>query len=508
VIGGTTVDGVVLKGLAIRDIPLPVKDIFAFVIPANFLQIILIFAVSFSVAFTLLPKLSDAALTLGLIDQPNKRKVHSCPKPLVGGIGMIIAVVFSSLLFIPLSRLAGVYAGIMLLSIIGFMDDYRDLSYRWKFIAQVVATILIMHYGKVVLQSFGNLLALGAIDLGSLSLPLTLFCTIGVMNALNMIDGLDGLAGGIALIAFASFSVLAHINHQREIVLLSVAFCGAVIAFLKYNRMGRLFMGDAGSLTIGFILAFLSIAITQTDQSLVPPVVPLLLLAVPIVDAVTTMTKRLLRGKSPFHADRTHFHHILLKFGFNQKRAVKIILGISCFLSIIALMGTIFRTPEYLLFLGFLSYCFFTVMLSHFVKSLYKLKLQFRRRNADIRNTNIKMKVAHILNRITKIKRRYARYLLSLPVACYRRRDRRAFSSTTIHIGLGGFSTVLPQSLLEGEKLTIDLYLRSDKQSPVSIGAKVVWLRRLNEGFLHGFRFTGMDKKQSSNLRWFLEGIA
>jgi UDP-GlcNAc:undecaprenyl-phosphate GlcNAc-1-phosphate transferase len=500
------VDGVVLKGIAIRDIPLPVKDIFAFVIPANLLQIILIFAVSFSVAFTLLPKLSDAALTMGLIDQPNKRKVHSCPKPLVGGIGMIIAVVFSSLLFIPLSRLPGVYAGVMLLSIVGFMDDYRDLSYWWKFIAQVVSTILIMHYGKVVLQSFGNLLALGAIDLGFLSLPLTLFCTIGVMNALNMIDGLDGLAGGIALVAFASFSVLAHINQQREIVLLSIAFCGAVIAFLKYNRMGRLFMGDAGSLTIGFILAFLSIAITQTDQSLVPPVAPLLLLAVPIVDAVTTMTKRLLRGKSPFHADRTHFHHILLKFGFNQKRVVKIILGISCFLSMIALMGTIFRIPEYLLFLVFLSYCIVAVFLSHFVKELYKIKLQFKGRCMVTRKGYIRMKIGQILENVTKIRRRYTRYLLSLPVACYWRKGGKSFSSTTVHLARGGFSTVLPHSLLEGEKLTIDLYL-GDSKYQVSADAEVVWSQVVHNGFLHGLKFTDIHKNHSSTLEYFLKGI-
>jgi UDP-GlcNAc:undecaprenyl-phosphate/decaprenyl-phosphate GlcNAc-1-phosphate transferase len=500
-------DRVILQGLATGDFSLLAKTLLH-AIPENLLHIILIFAVSFWVALFILPKLSDAALSMGLLDQPNKRKVHSCPKPLVGGIGMIMAVAFSSLLFIPPAHLIGVYAGIMLLGIVGFMDDFRELNHRWKFIAQICATVLIIYFGRNILKSFGDILPYGTIDLGILSLPLTLFCSIGVMNAMNMIDGLDGLAGGISLIALASFALLAYVNNQWDIMLFSIAFSGAVIAFLKYNWRARLFMGDAGSLTIGFTLAFLSIAITQTDQSLVPPIAPLLLLAVPIVDAVTTMMNRLMRRKSPFHADRTHFHHILLRFGFNQKRAVKIILGISCFLSAIALTGTIFRIPEYLLFLVFLSYCILAVFLSHSVNELYKIKVQFKRRGKVSRKGDIRTKIGQILDHITKIKRRYARYLLSLPVACYWRKGGKAFSSTTVHLGLGGFSTVLPHSLLEGEKLTIDLYLGGDNKHQVSADAEVVWSQVVHNGFLHGLKFTDIHKKHSSTLEWFLKGIA
>ena len=477
-------------------------------VSTNLLQIVFSFAVSFWVALFILPKLSNAALSMGLLDQPNKRKVHSCPKPLVGGIGMIMAVTFSSVLFIPPAHLIGVYAGITLLGIVGFLDDFRELNHKWKFIAQICATVFIIYFGRNILKSLGDILPLGTIDLGILSLPFALFCSVGVMNAVNMIDGLDGLAGGISLIAFASFALLAYINNQWEFMLFSIAFSGAVVAFLRYNWRARLFMGDTGSLTIGFILAFLSIAITQTDQSLVPPVAPLLLLTVPIVDAVTTMTKRLLRGKSPFNADRTHFHHILLRLGFNQKRAVKIILGISCFFSATALTGTIFRIPEYFLFLVFFSYCILAVFLSHSVKELYKIKLQFKKRCIVTRKGYIRMKIGQILENITKIKRCYTRYFLSLPVSCYWRKGGKAFSSTTVHLARGGFSTVLPHSLLEGEKLTITLYLGGDNKYQVSADAEVVWSQVVHNGFLHGLRFTDIHKKHSSALEWFIKRIA
>lgn len=483
-------------------------SLFSLMSPTNLLQVILVLAGSFWIAFFILPQLSRVASTIGLIDQPGKRKVHYCPKPLVGGIGIVVAVFVSSLLFMPPSQLSGVYAGIVLLVVVGFLDDFRELNYWWKFFAQIGAVILIIYLGKAVLRSFGDILSLGSIDLGILSLPLTLFCAVGVMNAVNMIDGLDGLAGGISLIAFVSFAILAYVNNQWEIMLFSIAFSGAVIAFLRYNWRARLFMGDAGSLTIGFTLAFLSIAVTQKEQSLVPPIAPLLILSVPIVDAMTTIVNRLMRGKSPFHADRTHFHHILLRLGFNQKRVLTIILSVSSIFSMVAIIGTIFKISEYYLFFLFLSYGILSLILSGCVKSLFKIQLLFKRRFTVSGEENITIKIGKILDKVAKIRRRYRRYRLPLPVSCYWKAGGQTLSSTSVHVGLGGFSTILPQSFLEGEKIAIDLYLGKDSQARVSTNAEVVWLTRVTNGYLHGFKFTRMDKIQAKTLSGFLNELS
>lgn len=253
------------------------------------LYIFLAFFVSFAIAFLILPKLTRIASRIGLMDYPdNSRKVHTMPKPLVGGLGMIIGISFSCLLFFPVSELRGFFAGVITLGIVGFLDDFRELNHRLKFLAQIGASAFMIFFSKTVLLSFGDLLSFGPINLGIFTIPMTIFCTVGVINAINMIDGLDGLAGSISLIGFVAFSIFAYLNRQTELMLLSLALCGAVAGFLRYNwHPSRLFMGDSGSLFLGFSLAFLSIAITQTNDSLVPPVAPLLILAVPVVDTIT-----------------------------------------------------------------------------------------------------------------------------------------------------------------------------------------------------------------------------
>lgn len=177
-----------------------------------------------------------------------------------------------------------------------------------------------------------------------------------------MIDGLDGLAGGLSLISFISFAILSYVNHQFDLMYLSLSLIGVVSGFLFYNwPPSKLFMGDAGSLSLGFSLAFLSIAITQTKDSNVPPVAPLLILAVPIVDTVIVMIQRIIKGNSPFVADKTHIHHRLITASNSKKKALYIILAISFLLNLIAVGGTILRIPEYYLFTVFVLYLLVTL---------------------------------------------------------------------------------------------------------------------------------------------------
>jgi UDP-GlcNAc:undecaprenyl-phosphate GlcNAc-1-phosphate transferase len=262
---------------------------------------------------------------------------------------------------------------------VGFLDDYREAHHRVKLLAQIVAGSVMMYYSRTYLVSFGDLLSIGDIEFASLAIPATVFSTVGVINALNMVDGLDGLAGGISLVAFASFAVLAWINGLDQLVLLSIAFCGVLIAFLRYNlNPAKLFMGDAGSMALGFALAFLSISITQREGSLVPPVAPLLILTVPIVDTLLLMSRRVAGGRSPFQADKYHLHHILLRFGLSEKRAVAIIVSITACFSLLAISGTLLEFPEYYMFLVFAMYFTACITVSLYLKKVFRA---FRRIN-------------------------------------------------------------------------------------------------------------------------------
>ncbi len=343
------------------------------------LYLFIVLFTSFFVTRFVLQPLYSIASKIDLYDYPNKRKIHKSPTPLMGGLGMFAGLFVSSLAFIPISNLTGFYIGVVLLVLIGFMDDLKGLGHRSKFLSQILAALFVIYLSNSRLLTFGDLIATGNIDLGILSIPLTIFCIVGVINSINMIDGLDGLAGGIAFIAFITFAALSFINGQPELMLLSIALSGACLAFLKKNwHPASLYMGDAGSLLLGFSLAFLSIAITQKEGGIVRPVVPLLILSVPIVDTVTIMTRRALNGKNPFLADKFHLHHILLKYGMDKTTAVKFILTLTALFSFVAVAGTFYRVQDYYLFLICIIYFAIVLINSFFIKNMVRLKMKRR----------------------------------------------------------------------------------------------------------------------------------
>ena len=220
------------------------------------IRVLLTFLVAFFGALFVLPNLSHIANRIGLVDIPNDRKLHLRPRPLVGGIGIIIAATFSSLVFVSLQGTRGFFSGLAILLLVGFFDDFQGLGHRKKFLAQIVATTLLFFLSKVSLSNFGNLLGLGAItipEIGWLTWGVTVFCVVGVTNAVNMIDGLDGLAGGITFVSFLTFAALASLAGINSLMLLNLALAGAVLGFLKYNwTPSILFMGDAGVSVLGF----------------------------------------------------------------------------------------------------------------------------------------------------------------------------------------------------------------------------------------------------------------
>jgi UDP-GlcNAc:undecaprenyl-phosphate GlcNAc-1-phosphate transferase len=343
------------------------------------MQAALIFLTAVLTAILVMPVLMGLAGRISLLDRPDTRKDHLHPMPLVGGVAMFLSLAVACGLLVPQEGMVGYWLGALILLVVGFLDDWRDLGHRFKFVVQALAVLSLSFFSQTDLVTFGDLLNFGEITVpvGWISTLITIFCAIGIINAVNMIDGLDGLAGGVSFIAFAVFSVITWLNGDIQLALFCLAYSGVLLGFLKFNwAPARVFMGDAGSFVLGFSLLFVCIDSSQADGSLVRPVSALLILAVPIIDTLTIMTRRVLGGRSPFLADRYHLHHILVRFGFNRKSAVRIILLMATVSSLVAIGGVVFKVADYLQFLVFML--FFTVYFtaSFFIKDFLKMFLK------------------------------------------------------------------------------------------------------------------------------------
>ena len=304
----------------------------------------------------MVPFLRRWALERGDLDQPDERKQHTVPMPRLGGIAIFLSFLFSAIIFVPIGHCTrGILAGGLVIFVTGLIDDIRGLTARQKFIGEVAACLTVIVVGKHHLVTLGDLFGFGEILLPVwLGVPFTVFAVVGVINAINLIDGLDGLAGGVSLISLFAFFLFGYLANDLVAMLLSAAMIGGLLGFLKYNFYpARIFMGDAGSLTVGFLLGFLAVHSTQHPNSVVSPVVPLLILGVPIADTIWVMSRRVLNGESPFSPDRTHMHHRFLNLGFEHRFTVVIIYGITTFWVVFSLIGMCL--PDYVLFYSFLS---------------------------------------------------------------------------------------------------------------------------------------------------------
>ncbi len=207
----------------------------------------------------------------------------------------------------------------------GILDDFRGLGFKWKFLGQFAAALVVVLLGGVKIHTLGMLLPGGFELPGWVSVPLAVVVIVGVTNAINLADGLDGLAGGICLLTFTCIGFLAYLEGDLAIGFVCLAMAGAIFGFLRYNtHPATVFMGDTGSQLLGFSAVTLSLGLTQGNTAL-SPVVPLLLLGIPVLDTLFVMIVRLAGGKSPFAADKNHIHHNLMNLGLHQGESVLVI---------------------------------------------------------------------------------------------------------------------------------------------------------------------------------------
>lgn len=301
-----------------------------------------------------------------IADQPGGHKQHATSTPFVGGVG-IFAAVLIGLIIISNDHPDQVWKWLVLgigstiIFITGFVDDLIRLGHKIRLVIQSITTLIMVLAGGIVLSDLGMLFSdTFTVSLGWLEIPVTVFATLGVINALNMIDGVDGLSGVVSLISLTLIGFLALIAGDAASFTLIILLAGGLTGFLYFNlrypgqRRARVFLGDNGSMLLGFIFAWLLIDLSQGDKPAMTPVTALWLFSVPLMDTVSVMLRRARRKESPFTADNNHLHHILLNAGFRVEDAVFVIGLLQLLLGTIGLAGLLFQLPEPLMFASFL----------------------------------------------------------------------------------------------------------------------------------------------------------
>lgn len=304
------------------------------------LKILLAVIVAFLFSFAFTPLVKKFAEALGAIDNPNERRINTVPIPRMGGLAIFVGVMVSILMFVEVDKkISGVIIGSLIIVIMGAVDDIINLKAWIKLVIQVVAAIVAVRCG-VVMDGFSNinlLSAQGTVFISKeLAVILTIIWIVGCTNAVNLIDGLDGLAVGVSAISAASmFFVSLMVSEYPAVSILLAALLGACLGFMPYNlNPAKIFMGDVGSQFLGFLLSTVSVIGLFKLHALITFLVPLIALAVPLADTIFAIVRRLLRGQSPFVADKGHFHHRLLASGLSQKQAVAVLYGISAVLGL------------------------------------------------------------------------------------------------------------------------------------------------------------------------------
>jgi UDP-GlcNAc:undecaprenyl-phosphate GlcNAc-1-phosphate transferase len=319
---------------------------------------------AFFICASLIGFLKSPAQRLGWVDRPDSRKKHRRPVPVIGGVAMYLA--FSFVLLLLPGRPNGweaLLTAMGMLTAIGVYDDVQRISPLVRFFFQGAAVMLTIKTGGLIISQLGDLFGFGPVMLGASAALYTIFCVVGVINAFNMSDGLDGLAGGFALVATGWLIVLSQTSpgqHQADFTTLLI-LAAAIMGFLAYNlrhpwrACASVFMGDAGSTMLGLVIGWFLVRLSQGETRVMVPMTAVWILAVPLLDAVTLMTRRALAGRSPFSADRQHLHHLLQAFGWSHSRVTAVLLLVAVSSGGVGAAAWWLRVPEHIQFYVFIS---------------------------------------------------------------------------------------------------------------------------------------------------------
>lgn len=296
------------------------------------------FLLAMLVSYVLTPHIKKLAFKIGAVDKPDNRKVHKKIMPRLGGLAIYIAFMIGTIASLEITKdILGILIGATVIVVVGVLDDKYQLPAKVKLLGQILAACILVAFGiriEWVNNPFG-----GYYYLEYLSIPLTIFWVISFTNVTNLIDGLDGLAAGVGAIASITVILVSVQFGYYHVAMLTAALAGGIIGFIRYNfNPATIFMGDTGSMFIGYMLAAISVYGAVKTAATVALIVPAIALGLPIMDTAFAIMRRYSNGRPIFQPDKGHIHHRLLAMGMNQKQAVLLMYAITAALCIGAVL--------------------------------------------------------------------------------------------------------------------------------------------------------------------------
>ena len=339
------------------------------------LKILLIVSVTFTFVALIIPFIIKLAFQIGAIDVPRERHIHSKNIPKLGGLGIFAGFILGYMLFgEPSVQMISILIGGFIILLLGMIDDITELSAKVQFLFQLIAASIVVFYGNILLL---DLSAFGFyINFGIFSYPITILFIIGCINCLNLIDGLDGLCGGISSIYFLTIGIIATMQGSRGLdFVLCFIMLGSTLGFLVHNfNPAKLFAGNSGSMFLGFIISVIAL-LGFKNVTMTSLIIPLLVLAIPILDTLFAIIRRLLKGQNITKADKFHIHHQLLNRNFSQRKTVLIIYFIDL---LFAAASIIYITNNKIL-----SYIIYSLLLIIVLTFVLKTNIIFEHKKKD-----------------------------------------------------------------------------------------------------------------------------
>jgi UDP-GlcNAc:undecaprenyl-phosphate/decaprenyl-phosphate GlcNAc-1-phosphate transferase len=344
-------------------------------------DLIIAFITSFALTYLAIPSIINVAIKKNLVDEPGERRSHIVKTPALGGIGIFAGTLFSILLWTPFKYfgdLQYILCSFIIIFLIGVKDDLDPISPTTKFMGELFAAAILVFRANIRLTSLYGFF--GVYDLPEyVSIALSIFTIIVIINAFNLIDGINGLSASIGILISGVLGTWFYLVGSVEIAVVAFALLGALLAFLKYNiTPAQIFMGDTGALLLGLISAILTINFIELHNGLLDspytfssaPSVAIAILILPLFDTLRVFTLRIAQGKSPFNPDRKHIHHILIDLGFTHMQATGFLLLINTLFIVVAFL--LHRIGNFNLLIILLS--------AAFVLSLFASRLVERRK--------------------------------------------------------------------------------------------------------------------------------
>ncbi|MEQ6356867.1 MraY family glycosyltransferase [Lysinibacillus sp. M3] len=300
---------------------------------------------AFVASILLTPLVKRLAFKIGAVDAPNYRKVHARIMPRLGGLAIFLSFLIAVAIFQPIliinengsNFLLAIIIGACIIVATGVVDDMREISAKAKLVGQLIAALIVIFVGGIQIDMI-TLPFVGELNLGFLSIPLTIIWIVGITNAINLIDGLDGLAAGVSTIALITLAVMAIIMNNMFVLAIAAILAAATIGFLFYNfHPAKIFMGDTGALFLGFMISVLAL-LGFKNVTVVSLIIPVIILGVPISDTFFAIVRRVRMKKKWSDPDKSHLHHRLLDMGFTHRQTVLIIYGIAIMFGLAAVI--------------------------------------------------------------------------------------------------------------------------------------------------------------------------